>query len=69
MLSGSRQIIGEGQHLDTMTAELTGGMNDVAESVEHISDAVSRANEISVENRQSIDNLVEEMAHFKIRRT
>jgi methyl-accepting chemotaxis protein len=68
MLSGSRQIIGEGKRLDTLTEELAGGMNGIAESVEQISDAVSRANEISVENRQSIDDLVTEMSHFNIAR-
>jgi methyl-accepting chemotaxis protein len=68
MLSGSRQIISEGKNLDAMTSELSGSMNDIAESVEHINDAVIRANEISVENRQSIDDLVAEMSHFRITR-
>jgi methyl-accepting chemotaxis protein len=65
MLLGSRQIINEGKNLDVMTSELTGGMNEIADSVEHINDAVVRANEISVENEQSIDDLVKEMSHFK----
>jgi methyl-accepting chemotaxis protein len=68
MLLGSKQIISEGKNLDAMTSELNGGINDIAESVEHISDAVTRANEISVENRQSIDDLATEMSRFRIGR-
>jgi methyl-accepting chemotaxis protein len=67
ILSGSRQIIGQEEQLDKITAELTNSTNEIAASIEHISDAVIRASEISDENRQSIDVLITEISRFKIR--
>jgi methyl-accepting chemotaxis protein len=69
MLSGSRRIIAQEEQLGSITTDLTGNINEIASTIEHISNAVLRADEISDENRQSIDVLIKEISHFKIRDT
>jgi hypothetical protein len=69
MLSGSREIITQEAQLSSMTMELTDNINGIATSIEHISNAVLRAEEISDENRQSIVVLIKEISHFRIRDT
>jgi methyl-accepting chemotaxis protein len=64
---GSRRIISEGKELDAATVELTGSANEIAASIEHISSAVLRADDISDENKQSIAVLIREMSRFKTR--
>jgi methyl-accepting chemotaxis protein len=67
IFSGSRQIIGEGKQLGVITAEVTNSTNEIAASIEHISNAVLRADEISDENKQSIAVLLTEMSRFKVK--
>jgi hypothetical protein len=69
MLSGSREIITQEEQLTSMTTELTDNINGIATSIEHISNSVLRADEISDENRQSITVLIKEISRFRIRDT
>jgi methyl-accepting chemotaxis protein len=69
MLSGSRRIIDHEERLGSITTEVTGNINEIAVSIEHISNAVLRAEEISEENSQNIDTLIKEISRFKIRDT
>ena len=65
MLTGSREVIGEGQRLETLTEDLTRGMKEVVESLSTLNSTVARASEISLENSESIEVLVEEISRFR----
>jgi methyl-accepting chemotaxis protein len=49
-----------------VTQEITGGMNEMATGAEQINVAVTRVNEISATNKESIDVLVKEVGRFKV---
>jgi methyl-accepting chemotaxis protein len=66
MQEGSRQVIQESQNLELATQEITNGMNEMASGADQINVAVTRVNEISGENKDSIDVLVREVAKFKV---
>ena len=65
MLMGSREVIGEGQRLESLTGDMTFGMKEIVESLKTLNSTVARADEISRENRESIDVLVEEISRFR----
>jgi methyl-accepting chemotaxis protein len=69
MLTGSQEIITHEEQLSSMTTELTDNINGIATSIEHISNAVLRAEEISDENKQSITVLIKAISRFTIRDT
>jgi methyl-accepting chemotaxis protein len=66
MLEGSRQIIEESKNLEAVTQEINNGMNEMAIGADEINVAVNRVNNISGENKKSIDVLVEEVSKFKV---
>jgi methyl-accepting chemotaxis protein len=66
MLEGAKEVIRESDNLETMTKEITSGVNDMAAGTEHINVAVNRVNEISDENREGIDYLIQEVSRFKV---
>jgi methyl-accepting chemotaxis protein len=66
MLRGSKEVIQESQNLEKVTQEISGGMNEMATGADRINQAVSVVNEISVHNRQNIENLVQEVSRFKV---
>ncbi|MDR3172300.1 MAG: methyl-accepting chemotaxis protein [Treponema sp.] len=66
MMTGSKEIIGEGKNLEMLSADLTNGMNETASGMDQINTAVMRIQEISLENTQSIEVLVREITKFKI---
>jgi methyl-accepting chemotaxis protein len=66
MLEGSKQVIQESQNLERTTQEITNGMSEMATGANQINDAVSRVNEISVQNKENIDVLVMEVSKFKV---
>jgi methyl-accepting chemotaxis protein len=66
MLEGARQVIGEGRNLESVTALLTSGMNEMATGADQINSAVTQVNEISGKNKASIDMLVDEVSKFKV---
>jgi methyl-accepting chemotaxis protein len=66
MLNGSREVIQESRNLDQVTHEITGGINEMASGAQQINTAVNKVNEISVKNRENIDQLVREVSLFKV---
>jgi methyl-accepting chemotaxis protein len=66
MLEGSKEIIVEGKNLGMITQEITNGMNEMASGADQINVAVHRVNEITGQNKQSIDVLVKEVSRFKV---
>jgi methyl-accepting chemotaxis protein len=66
MLEGSREVITEGKNLEMATQEITNGMNEMATGADQINVAVNRVNEISGQNKESIDILVQEVSRFKV---
>jgi methyl-accepting chemotaxis protein len=48
------------------TQEITNGMNEMATGADQINVAVTRVNEISGNNKESIDVLVKEVSRFKV---
>ncbi|GHV83314.1 methyl-accepting chemotaxis protein [Spirochaetia bacterium] len=66
MLEGSQQVITESRNLGRVTQELENGMNEMATGADQINVAVTRVNEISVDNKTNIDVLVNEVSKFKV---
>jgi methyl-accepting chemotaxis protein len=66
MMTGSKEIIGEVKNLEILSADLTNGMNETASGMDQINTAVMRIQEISLENKQSIEVLIREITKFKI---
>ncbi|GHV94487.1 methyl-accepting chemotaxis protein [Spirochaetia bacterium] len=66
MLEGSREVIKESKNLEVVTQEITGGMNEMATGADQINVAVNRVNELTGQNRENIDLLVQEVSRFKI---
>ncbi|MDR0640948.1 MAG: methyl-accepting chemotaxis protein [Treponema sp.] len=66
MLEGSREVITEGKNLEMATQEITNGMNEMVTGADQINVAVTRVNEISSNNRDSINVLVKEVSRFKV---
>jgi methyl-accepting chemotaxis protein len=66
MLAGSSEVIHESENLGRITGEVSGSMNEMASGIQQITVAVSRVNDISQENRQSIEALLKEISAFKV---
>ena len=66
MLSGSKEVIQEGKNLERATGEITGGVDNMTAGAEQVNEKVSRINELSRKNQQSIDHLVGEISKFKV---
>ena len=66
MLTGSREVIGEGKNLEEATLALTRGMSNIVEDINTLNTTVTRADEITRENKENIDILLKEISHFNI---
>jgi methyl-accepting chemotaxis protein len=66
MLQGSKEVIEESKNLELVSQEITNGMNEMATGAEQINVAVNRVNELSGQNRNNIDVLVQEVSRFKV---
>ena len=66
MLSGSKEVIQETKNLEHVTQEITGGINEMASGADQINTAVAHINEISSQNKESINILVQEVSRFKV---
>ncbi len=66
MLEGSKEVMNESQNLERMTHEISSGMNEMASGAEHVNVAEHHVNEISSKNRESIDNLIQEVSRFTV---
>ncbi len=66
MLEGSKEVIQESKNLARTTQEIAGGINEMAHGAEEINTAVHHVNDLCVQNRESIDTLMEEVSRFKV---
>jgi len=66
MLEGSKEVMKESRNLERVTQEISSGMNEMASGADQVNVAVHHVNEISTKNRESIDNLLEEVSRFKV---
>jgi methyl-accepting chemotaxis protein len=66
MLEGSREVIQASKVLERLTAEIGNGMAEMANGAEQIDSAVNRVNEISVENKEQLEQLMTEVSRFKV---
>jgi methyl-accepting chemotaxis protein len=65
-LEGRRQLIEESKNQESMTQEISNGMNEMATGADEINVAVNRVHTISGQNKESIDILVREVSKFKV---
>jgi methyl-accepting chemotaxis protein len=65
MREGSSEVIKEGTNLETITKEITEGMNEMASEADQINAAVSRVNHLSETNHTKIGVLLGEVSKFK----
>ena len=66
MLEGGNQIALEMHKLADITRETTDSMNEIASGAEQITNAIEEVNEITQKNKQSIENLANEVGKFKL---
>ncbi len=66
MLRGGENVAQEMQKLDELTRVITDSMNEMASGAVQISNAVQEVNTISQKNKQSIENLANEVSKFKV---
>ncbi|MGP1594993.1 MAG: methyl-accepting chemotaxis protein, partial [Treponema sp.] len=66
MLKGGEGVAQEMQKLDGLTRIITESMNEMASGAVQINNAVQEVREITQKNKQSIENLAEEVGKFKV---
>jgi methyl-accepting chemotaxis protein len=66
MLTGSTKITDSGKSLEDLTGIIVQGMASIADEVRHINTMMGRIQEISSQNKASIDILIGAMAKFKV---
>jgi len=66
MLQEAQEVIQESNSLDQATQEINSGMVEMTLGVDHINIAMADVNEISVKNREGIEDLIREVARFKV---
>jgi methyl-accepting chemotaxis protein len=66
MLEGTRQITLEARNMNAITEEINGGMIEMATGADQITEAIDVVNNLSSENKNSIDTLIDEVNRFKI---
>ena len=66
MLKGGEGVAEEMQKLDSLTRIITDSMNEMASGAVQINNAVQEVSEITQRNKQSIENLAEEVGKFKV---
>ena len=66
MLKGGEGVAEEMQKLDNLTRIMTDSMNEMAAGAIEINNDIQEVREITQKNKQSIDNLAEEVGKFKV---
>ena len=66
MLKGGEGVAEEMRKLDDLTRIITESMNEMASGAVQINNAVQEVNEITQKNKQSIENLADEVSKFKV---
>ena len=65
MLKGGKGVAEEMYKLDNLTRTITDSMNEMASGAAEINNAIQEVNEITQKNKQSIENLAQEVSKFK----
>jgi len=66
MLSGSREVIRESKNLEIISSEVNSSMNEMSSGVQHITTAINKVNDMSKQNKDSIEALMAEVGRFKV---
>lgn len=66
ILTGSNQVAKEARNMSAITEEITNGMNEMASGSQQVNIAVTMVNELSVQNKNSIGSLLDEVNKFKV---
>jgi methyl-accepting chemotaxis protein len=66
MLQGAQEVIKESANLEKSTQEITIGMNEMGSGAEQINVAVNAVNDLSSQNRDGIQSLLNEVSRFKV---
>ena len=66
MLQGVREVICESENLEKATGEISSDINEIAAGSDHINAAVKHANDLSVKNRQAVEQLIRDVSRFKV---
>jgi len=66
MMGGSQEVIRESESLERITVEVSGSMNEMAAGLQEIGRAINKVNEISRDNKASIEALIREVGKFRL---
>jgi methyl-accepting chemotaxis protein len=66
MLKGSKKIITESDNLERLTSEVSNGVIEMSKGANQVNAAVDRVNNLSNDNKEHIDTLVNEISKFKV---
>ena len=66
MLKGGDGVAQEMNELDALTSKISDSMNEMALAAVQINGAMQKINEITRQNKQSIENLANEVEKFKV---
>ncbi|MDR1108015.1 MAG: methyl-accepting chemotaxis protein [Spirochaetaceae bacterium] len=66
MLAESGNVINESTILKSKTGEITEGMTEMAIGAEQINHSVNHVNDISIENKEHVEDLVKAVSRFKV---
>ena len=66
MLKGGEGVAEEMQKLDSLTRVITDSMNEMASGAVQINNAIQEVREITQKNKQSIENLAEDVGKFRV---
>ena len=66
MTAETREALKDSETLKQITAEVAGSMDEMTGNADQIAGAVVRVKEISLENKQNIEDLSREIAKFKV---
>ncbi|MHB9293059.1 methyl-accepting chemotaxis protein, partial [Hollandina sp. SP2] len=66
MRGGSHEVIKESRTLEGISSEIGEGIQEMASGAEQMDTAVNRVHEISIENKEQIETLMEEVSRFKV---
>ncbi|MDR0629389.1 MAG: methyl-accepting chemotaxis protein [Treponema sp.] len=66
MLAGSKEIVKESRNLGRVTSEVSNAINEMSSGAEQVNQSVNRVSNLSVDNKQHIDTLVNEISKFRV---
>jgi methyl-accepting chemotaxis protein len=66
MLAGSGKVIRESKQLESLTLGADHGMDEIALGMNQISTAVTRIQDISIDNKESIEALIQQIGKFTV---